>query len=93
MQSKFISLSILLFSLLFSSQLLAADACEMPPDIDDDKFYRIKFEGVDEHIYKILDVEDCWVHASRKGYNDGGGNWFPIDGIQYIAAKAFEPKD
>lgn len=89
MQSKFISLSILLLGLLFSSQLLAADTCEMPPGIDEDLWYTIKFEGAEERRFIIVDIDDCWVRLhKKKGIDD---LWIPIDGIQYIQAEGDKP--
>ena len=91
MQSKFISLSILLLSLLFSTQLFAEETCEMPPGIDEDLWYVIKFEGYDDKWdFRTVDIEDCWVRVKPRGSDRN--YWFPIDGIQYIQAEGEEPK-
>ncbi len=67
-----------------ATPLLAEDNCELPPDIDEDERYVMKFKNTKVSRYKILDVEGCWVQTMR---TDGNHRWWPIENIEYIGSK------
>ena len=78
----------LIVSFGISAPLLAQEACEvLPPDIDEDERYEIRFRGEQTKGYKILEIEDCWLLTFR---TDGNHKWWPIKSIEYIFA---EPMD
>ncbi len=84
-------LSILFFGVafgVFSSSAVAEPLCEMPPGIDDDEKYWIKFKSESKmYIYEITDIEDCWVQIKK---SDGSKYWYPIQDIATIMAKPVE---
>lgn len=73
---------------MFSSTVYAKDDCEMPPGIDDDERYLIKFKGESQaNRYKILDIDNCWVKTYRK---DGNHYWRPVSSIVFIGSREYE---
>ena len=73
--------------LIFSTPLYADGTCELPPKIDDDERYVIKFVGRQEGRYEILDIDDCWILTFR---TDGNHRWYPISSIEYIGSEELD---
>ncbi|MBT8079141.1 MAG: hypothetical protein KJO31_11245 [Gammaproteobacteria bacterium] len=72
---------------ILSTPVYAHGTCELPPDIDDDERYLIKFAGQKETRYKILDIDDCWILTFR---TDGNHRWHPISNIEYIGSEEID---
>lgn len=72
---------------MFSTPLYAHGTCELPPKIDDDERYVIKFVGKQEGRYEILDIDDCWILTFR---TDGNHRWYPISSIEYIGSEELD---
>ena len=72
---------------IFSAPVYAHGTCEMPPGIDDDERYVIKFAGQKESRYEILDIEDCWILTFR---TDGNHRWYPVSSIEYIGSEEID---
>jgi len=83
-----IAATLILFSMI-ATPLLADESCELPPDIDEDERYVIKFKNLKEGRYKILDVEGCWVKTLRADENH---RWWLIKNIEYVGSKPIEDK-
>lgn len=59
--------------------------CDMPPKIDNGKFYWVKFKTESKmYRYKVLDTKGCWVKIWRE---DGNHYWYPIDDIAVMTSK------
>ncbi len=72
----------------FSFNAVAEPLCEMPPGIDDDEKYWIKFRSESKmYVYEITDIEDCWVQIKK---SDGSKYWFQIQDIETIMSMAVE---
>ncbi len=85
---KFYLLTISLVLGAFSTNVFAEPLCEMPPGIDDDEKYWIKFKSESKmYIYEITDIEDCWVQIKK---SDGSKYWYPIQDIATIMDKPVE---
>ncbi|MCF6318142.1 MAG: hypothetical protein L3J83_02520 [Proteobacteria bacterium] len=86
MKKKIILLFGIAFGLL-STNVSAEPLCEMPPDIDDDEKYWIKFKSESSmQKYTITDIDDCWVQVLKKGTK----YWFQIQDVESITAKPEE---
>jgi hypothetical protein len=71
----------------FSFNAVAEPLCEMPPGIDDEKYW-IKFKSESKmYVYEIIDIDDCWVQIKK---SDGSKYWFQIQDIETIMGKAVE---
>lgn len=69
----------------FSASVFAKDLCEMPPDIDDGKKYWIKFKVESKmYIYKITDIDDCWIQVEKKNKSK---YWFQVQDVATIIAE------
>lgn len=81
-------LLMLFVCMIFSLTAQAGNSnCELPPDIDEGKEYKIAVDGWYNNksaSLKILEIEDCWIQTFRK---DGDHLWFPINKIVFISSK------